>query len=190
MDEKKFDPKKLQKLNDPKRLLDIPPDYIWEKLHIGNKDVFVEIGAGTAFFSVAFLQKFKPSKLYACDLSEVMIGWVKENISPNYPGIIPVKTEEHTVPLDDEIADLVFMINLHHELEDPSRSLKEAHRLLKPDGTIFVADWKKKDMPEGPPTKMRCLPEEVKAQMVNAGFTGVDIDNALQKHFLVVGKRG
>ena len=189
MDEKKFDPGKLRKLNDPRRLSDIPPDYIWEKLHMKKSGVFVELGAGTAFFSVAFFQKFEPSILYACDVSEVMLKWVKENVTSKYPNIIPIKTEEHTVPLDDGIADLVFMINLHHELENPSLTLEEAYRLLKPDGKIFVVDWKKKDMPEGPPLKIRCLPEKVKEQMVNAGFKDVAIHNELQKHFLVVGKR-
>jgi len=189
MNEKKFDPKKLQKLNDPQRLMDIPPDYVWEKLHIEKSGIFVEIGAGTAFFSVAFLQKFEHSTLYACDLSEVMINWVKDNVCTKYPNIIPVKTEEHTVPLDDGIADLVFMINLHHELDNPYLSVEEAHRILKLDGKIFVVDWKKKDIPEGPPTKIRCLPEQVKEQMVNAGFIDITIYNDLQKHFLVVGEK-
>jgi ubiquinone/menaquinone biosynthesis C-methylase UbiE len=189
MNEKKFDPKKLKKLNDSKRLVDIPPDYIWERLHMENTGVFVEIGAGTAFFSVAFLQKFEPSTLYACDLSELMIDWVKKNVSSKYPNIIPVKTEEHTVPLDDGIADLVFMINLHHELEEPYLSVVEAYRILKPNGKMFVVDWKKEDMPDGPPTNIRCLPEKVKEQMVSAGFKDVDIYNELQKHYLVVGRR-
>jgi len=190
MDEKKFDPKKLQKLNNPQRLLDIPPDYILEKLHIENPGVFVEIGAGTAFFSLAFFQKFKPATLYACDVSDVMLNWIKENVSSKYPDIIPVKSEESTVPLDDGIADLVFMINLHHELENPSLSVGEAYRILKPEGKIFIVDWKKKDMPEGPPEKIRCLPETVEEQMVKAGFMDVAIYNELQKHFLVVGEKG
>ena len=95
-----------------------------------------------------------------------MIKWMNENVSPKYPNIIPVKTEEHTVPLDDGIADLVFMINLHHELDNPSLTLEEANRILKPDGKIFVVDWKKKDMPEGPPVEIRCLPEQIKEQLL------------------------
>jgi len=187
MDEKKFDLKKLQKLNNPQRLIDIPPDYVWGKLNIEEPGVFVDIGTGTAFFSVAFLQKSKSSTIYACDSSEVMINWVKENIFPEYPNIIPVKTEEYSVPLDDGVADLVFMINLHHELDNPTLTLEECNRILKPDGKIFVVDWKKQDMPEGPPAKIRFLPEQVKEQLVNTGFKQVEIYNELQNHFLVVG---
>jgi len=190
VDEKKFDPKKLKKLNNPERLMDIPPDYICEKLNIDNPDVIVEIGAGTAFFSIAFFRKYNPLKLYACDLSRIMINWIKENVSVRYKDIIPVETEEYKVPLDDSIADLVFMINLHHELENPSLSLEEAFRILKPEGKIFVVDWKKKDMKEGPPSRIRCLPEKVQDQMENAGFTDVKIYMKLHKHFLVTGKKG
>ena len=189
MNEKTFDPKKLQKLNNPQRLKDIPPDYVWDKLNIEKADVLVEIGAGTAFFSIAFLQHARPSKIYACDVSEVMIHWMKENVVSKYPNIVPVKNEEHAVPLDDAIADVVFMIHLHHELDNPTRIVEEAYRILKPGGNIFIVDWKKVDMAEGPPTRIRCLPEQVKEQLVDSGFKHVNIFSELPKHFLLVGKK-
>ena len=189
MEEKKFDPKKLQKLNNPQRLKDIPPDYVWDKLNIEKADVLVEIGAGTAFFCIAFLQHAKPSKVYACDISEVMTNWVKENVVPKFPEITSVKTEEYSIPLDDEIADVVFMINLHHELDNPSLTIEEAYRILKPNGNIFVVDWKKKDMEDGPPVQIRCVPERVKEQLVISGFKEVNVFNELPKHFLLVGEK-
>ncbi len=189
MSEKKFDPKKLEKLNNPQRLKDIPPDYVWEKLSMEKADVLVEIGAGTAFFSIAFLQHANHSKIYACDMSEIMINWVKENVVQKFPNIIPLKTEEHSIPLDDEIADLVFMINLHHELDNPILTIKEAYRILKPSGNIFIVDWKKKNMAEGPPTQIKYLPEQVKEQLVNSEFIHVNIFSELEKHFLLVGQK-
>ncbi len=190
MNVKKFDPKKLNRLNNPQRLKDIPPDYVWDKLGIENADVLVEIGAGTAFFSIAFLQYAKPSKIYACDISEIMIDWIKANVVPRYPNIIPVKTEEDSIPLGDEVADLVFMINLHHEIDSPDLILKESYRILKPKGNIFIVDWKKKDMDEGPPIQIRCLPGQVKRQMTNSGFRHIEIVNELPRHFLIIGEKG
>ena len=190
MDKKKFDPKKLEKLNNPKRLKDIPPDYVLDKLSMEKANIVVEIGAGTAFFSIAFLQYVNPSKIYACDVSEVMINWIKENVVQNFPNITPVKTEENSIPLDDGIADLVFMINLHHELDNPTLIVKEAYRILKSSGKIFIVDWEKKNMAEGPPAQIRCLPEQVKEQLVTSGFINVNIFNGLPKHFLLVGQKG
>jgi hypothetical protein len=60
---------------------------------------------------------------------------------------------------------------------------------LKPGGEIFIVDWKKKEMPEGPPEKIRCLPEKVKKELLKSGFSSVYIYNELPKHFLVVGKK-
>ena len=189
MSDKKFDPKKLHKLNDPQRLIDIPPAFVCGQLSVQNPDVLVEIGAGTAFFSLAFHQQLKASTTYACDLSETMIRWIKENIAPQYSEIIPVKNEESSVPLNDEIADLVFMINLHHELEDPSLVMQEAFRLLRPEGEVFIIDWKKEDMPQGPPVEIRCLPEQIELQLAKSGFLTIRSSNKMAKHFIVVGKK-
>lgn len=148
MTEIKFDPKKLKKLNDPKRLEDIPPGLIQKKMNLEHPEVMVDLGAGPAFFSKAFLGQFTPSTIYACDLSEVMISWIREEVSPEHPAIIPVKSGEASVPLGSGIADMVFMIALHHELENPLQSLEESFRLLKPGGQILIVDWLKKDRPD------------------------------------------
>jgi len=189
MNEKKFDPKKLHKLNNPARLLDIPIEYIWSKINIAGPDVFVDIGAGTGFFSVPFLPYIKNGKIIACDTSDIMIEWMKTNISPRYPNIIPLAMEESTVPLQDGIADLVYMINLHHELDNPQAILEESFRILKNNGKIFVADWKKEDMSEGPPQHIRYFPEQVQDQLVNAAFENVQVFNEMPKHFLVVAEK-
>jgi SAM-dependent methyltransferase len=189
MSDKKFDPKKLQKLNNPKRLEDIPPGCIQAALTHPNPSTLVDIGAGTAFFSIALLRQFKASRVYACDVSGVMLDWIRDNVTPDYPAVVPVQTTEHTVPLGDGIADLVFMINLHHELESPSRVVDEAARLLKPGGQVVVVDWKKEEMPEGPPREIRCEPGQVREQLLNAGFTRVTAHGDLKKHFMVVGTK-
>lgn len=186
---KKFDHKKLHKLNNPDRLLDIPPGYIWNKINLVKPDVLVDIGAGTGFFSVHFLNYAQNGKIFACDTSDIMIQWMKKNVCPQYPNIIPLKMEESAIPLEEGIADLVYMINLHHELDNPEAILEEAFRVLKKKGTIFIVDWKKEDMSAGPPTHIRYLPEQVRDQLVNAEFKNVTIFSEMLKHFLVVAEK-
>lgn len=189
MDDKKFDPKNLAKLNNPKRLKDIPPDYIAAKLAMARPEVLVEIGAGTGFFTIALQHHFKPSKIYACDISATMIDWMTSNVSPLHPTILPVKCAERAIPLDDEIADLLYMINLHHELDEPAATIAESYRLVKPGGALLIIDWKKKAMAEGPPEEIRCHPEAVAEQLTQAGFSDIALFDELPKHFMVVGKK-
>jgi len=189
MSEKKFDPKKLKILNNPQRLFDIPPDTIWARLNMEQADTIVDIGAGTGFFSVPFLDYTADGTIFACDTSDIMLDWMKDNVCPTHPSVIPVKVDEIAVPLEDGLADLVFMINLHHELEFPDATLKESLRLLKNKGKFFIVDWKKEEMSEGPPLHLRCSVELIKEQMTDANFDNIRIYNDLPKHSLIIAEK-
>ena len=193
MTDKKFNPKKLDKLNNPERIKIESPDYIWEKLDLENPKVLIDIGAGTGFFSRQFFDKMttrkEKEKVYACDISPIMINWMKDNILEDYPNIFPILMEETIVPLGDNLADLVYMMNLHHELDNADKILKESLRLLKTGGKIFITDWKKEDMPQGPPIGIRCLPEDVSKELQNAGFKDIMIHNGMPNQFFIVAEK-
>jgi len=184
----RFDPKKLEKLNNPERLKDIPPEYIWRNLELHKVETLVDIGAGTGFFSLPFLELSGAKKVYACDISEEMINYLGESIIPDHPNIIPVRMSTESIPLETSSADLVFMITLHHELDNPAKNLLEARRLLKEGGKIFIVDWKKIEMKQGPPFGIRCRTEDVVKELQGAGFRNISIDESLEKFFLIIGE--
>ena len=187
---KKFDPKKLAKLNDPKRLEYLNADIIWEKADLKNPSVLIDIGAGTGFFALLFSEKMKKGKVYACDISDEMLSWMEDNLPSESKGrVIPVKMEESSVPLPDAMADLVYMINLHHEFEEPLRILEEALRLLTRGGKLLILDWKKEQTPEGPPLEIRVTEEAIESQMRKAGFRGIIKYAVLPYHYFLVGEK-
>ncbi|MGA7277901.1 MAG: class I SAM-dependent methyltransferase [Desulfocapsaceae bacterium] len=185
----KFDPKNLKKLNNPIRLLDIPPEYVQMRLKQEKAEVMIDIGAGTGFFSIAMLKQFRSKRIYACDMSQIMLDWITENVTTYYTQILPVLSGEEDIPPDSDIADVVFMINLHHELDYPERTVKKSYRLLKPNGKIFIVDWKKKQMEGGPPEEIRCHPEQVQDQLVACGYREAETHLGLSKQFLVTGQK-
>jgi ubiquinone/menaquinone biosynthesis C-methylase UbiE len=190
MEEKKFDPAKLQKLNDPKRLEYLKPDLIWETLSLSDPHVLVDIGAGTGFFALRFAKKMAGGTVYACDISDIMISWMKENVLPGTgDAVVPVKMEESRVPLPNGIADLVYMINLHHELEEPEEVISEARRMLREGGMIAIIDWKKEETPEGPPLSIRVSEEDIGKQVAEGGFSDVTVHPVLKFHSFVTGKK-
>ena len=191
IDSRKFDPKELAKLNDPKRLEYLDPDIIWDKAALDNPEVLVDIGAGTGFFALLFSKKIKNGKVYACDISDEMLSWMHDNLPMESKGIVvPLKMEENSVPLPAGTADLVYMINLHHEFEEPLRILKEARRLLKEGGKLMIIDWKKGETPEGPPLHLRVTAETIEFQMRESGFSNVKKYAVLPYHnFLVAEKQ-
>lgn len=188
MHDHKFNPEFLHKLNNPDRLKDLPPDILFSQFKSMKPEIILDIGAGTGFFSVQLAKYFPPAKVFACDISHEMIAWMNENICSDHDQISTHLMTENHIPFDDSVADLLVMINLHHELDDPDMMLKECHRVLKPGGHILIADWKKDEMPMGPPTEIRCKTEDVEIQLRNAGFENITVNMMLEKHFVIIGE--
>jgi len=190
MNHKKFDPAKLARLNNPQRLERENPDLVWQTLKLLSPRLLVEIGAGTGFIALQFLRHLPVGSICACDISETMLDWLAENLPEEARGrVVPMKMTENEVPLAGGIADLVYMVNLHHELEDPPTIVAEAQRLLRPGGKVAVVDWKKTPTPEGPPPEIRTTAEEIVAQMEKAGFVRIVVHPLLEHHHLVIGEK-
>ncbi|NQU64022.1 MAG: class I SAM-dependent methyltransferase [SAR324 cluster bacterium] len=174
MTDKKFNPKHIEKLNNPGRKEIHNPALIWETLGLKDPQVLVDVGAGTGFFALPFADKMPKGIVYACDSSDTMMDWLKENLPREYDGrVIPLKTEENSIGLDDQIADLVFMMMLHHELDSPLQMLQEVKRLLKPGGKVMIVDWAKKEIPFGPPMEIRVAAEIIQKQLLQTGFNNI-----------------
>jgi len=174
----KFNIEKLERLNDPGRFETLPPDVFWQALGApSGACALVEIGAGTGVFAAAFAAIAPQAVVYAADTVQEMLDWMRAN-RPEVADrrIVPVKAEETRVPLDDGIADAVYMINLHHELADAAATYADALRLLEPGGRLLVVDWADCDTPKGPPRDVRVSASALTRFLENAGFTCVAVD--------------
>lgn len=188
----KFDLAKLERLNDPGRFETLPPDVFWQALGAPEGEaMLVEIGAGTGLFAAAFAERNPEVVIYAADTADEMLEWMRLN-RPEVADerIVPVKASETGLPLPDEMADAVYMVNLHHELAQPQSSYAEALRLLKPRGRLLVVDWAKRETPKGPPQEVRAEPAEVAGMLAEAGFEGVETDaERLPWHWMVTARK-
>ncbi len=183
---KQFNPAKLEKLNNPARLEMIDPLYIWERLKMKHHDIKVEIGAGTGLFSRAFQKLSGKGKTMALDISPEMVAYMEEHGTVDGTAIQPILVSDGRLPLEDGSADLVYMITVHHELDDPDGMLREAHRILRKGGRLFIVDWNGNNLAMGPSAAIRCAPEQVASQLEKAGFSNVTIDPGFENFFLVL----
>ncbi len=186
----KFDPAKLQKLNDPGRLDTLKPDVMWNALGLGDPRTLVEIGAGTGVFAAEFARRAPHAVVYAADTAHEMVDWMRENRPEVAAGrVVPLRSGEDTLPLESGIADAVYMVNLHHELAAPDAIYAEAFRLLRPSGRVLVVDWAPVDTPKGPPAAVRVPATVLVDFLLRAGFSGVEVHSGLPWHSIVTGSR-
>lgn len=187
----KFDSSKIARLDDPARFETMNPRLMWEALGDPSPSVVVEIGAGTGLFSAAFAELAPASTVFATDIEPLMLEWMRAHRPEVESGrMVPIQSEEARVPLGDRSAQLVAMLNLHHELAEPHALYTEALRILERGGQILVVDWAPIDSPKGPPLAVRADADGVADMLVAVGFKATAVHaGVLPWHWLVTAVR-
>ena len=91
-------------------LSDLPTDVcermkaIVSAAEIAEGEDVLDVGAGTGAL-IPDIRKFKPGRVYACDLSGKML----EHLQGRYPGVECYQCDIRDLSLDDASVDVVFM---------------------------------------------------------------------------------
>jgi ubiquinone/menaquinone biosynthesis C-methylase UbiE len=98
-------------------------------------DTILEIGAGQGWSSCILKKKYKNKQFFCSDLSEYAIASVKyweELFKVKLDKCIACKS--YDIPLDNSSVDIIFCFGAFHHFRDYQNTLKEAYRILKPNG--------------------------------------------------------
>lgn len=79
--------------------------------------------------------------------------------------------------------DTALLINVLFQTKDRASIFREAKRLLKPDGTLLVVDWKLTATPFGPKPWQRIAPETIQAFAAAAGLRLRETFDAGRYHY-------
>jgi SAM-dependent methyltransferase len=186
----KFDVSKLDRLNDESRFEYLDPAVLWQAAGVPDAETIVDVGAGTGVFARRFAEFAPTADVYAADTSQVMVRWMIEH-QPAEPcdRVRPVQASETSVPLGTGEADLVVMINVHHELADPRESYREALRLLRIGGGLLIADWRPGDTTQGPSQECRASAEQIIEVLEIVGFDQIALHPDLPHHSLITARK-
>ncbi len=190
MENRKFNPELRKMLNDPNRLKKLDPRKIWDFINYKRPGKIIDIGAGTAFITTALANLVPKAHIDAFDIEPIMVEEMRSSL-PENSQITPHLMEENQLPLSDEYADVVWMINLFHELKKPSLLLKEIKRVLKPNGKLLIIDWAKKQeaCESGPPLDHRIDEASMTSLVVDADFSNIKTTEEFTDHLGVLGTK-
>jgi len=176
MNDKRFDASKANRLDDPARLIWLPPAEVIGALAVQTVDAIADIGAGTGYFSLPLAQATgEGGRVYAVDAQADMLTLLQKKLNAGaISNIDLVRAEAEATGLPDASCHLVFLANVWHEFADRGAVLHEAKRILKPGGKIAVLDWRPDVAPPpGPPIDHRLSVSSAEDSLPTAGFAQI-----------------
>ena len=115
-------------------------DEIYEKkLSLDNKHI-LELGCGKAYLTRKIATTGVGRKILAMEVDKIQH---EKNLQINdLPNVTFKMAGGESIPVEDESIDVVFMFkSLHHvSLDKMDDTLKEIHRVLKPDGLAYISE--------------------------------------------------
>jgi ubiquinone/menaquinone biosynthesis C-methylase UbiE/DNA-binding transcriptional ArsR family regulator len=107
----------------------------------------VDLGTGTG--RVLELLAPQAAQLYGVDSSRDMLAIARSNLERQNLRHAQLRHADiFALPLADSVADVVTIHQVLHFLDEPQKALLEAHRILKPEGTLLIVDFAPHDLEE------------------------------------------
>jgi ubiquinone/menaquinone biosynthesis C-methylase UbiE len=173
--------------NDPARRQWQDPEAILTGIGLKPGMTFADIGCGAGFFALPAAQIVgKSGKVYGVDGNPDFITALEEQAEMEGLGNLALTagTAEEYVP-GEKCADFVFYGIALHDFHDPAKVLANAKRILKPGGKLIDLDWKKEDLPVGPPSRIKFDPAYAAKLIREAGFMVLSIEASGLYHYLI-----
>lgn len=116
------------------------PSSILNDLGIKTGDTVIDYGCGPGrYIKKASQLVGQEGKVYAVDIHHLAVAAVQEMIRRDQLGnVAALQAAEYSVPLPDQTADLVYVFDMFHMVNDTGLFLREIHRLTKPGGNMFI----------------------------------------------------
>lgn len=111
--------------------------------NLSNLGEVLELGCGTGCFTEAIAKN--SNQVFATDLSDELLENAKKRLS-SVKHITFQKENCYSTSFKSEKFDTVFMANLIHVVEDPSKVLQECFRVLKDNGLLIITSFTSHEM--------------------------------------------
>lgn len=170
----KFDPQKIEKLEDSKRLKIFDPESLFRKFQLNNLKYILDFGVGSGFYLPYLSKILSPNgKIYALDIQKELLDYAKDkckklNLTEKVDFLL-VK-EKDPLPFGENFFDFIYLAFTLHELEDPIFTLQEIKRVLREGGKLLIIDWNKEQRDMGPPPSEVFSYEEIENFLKSLDF--------------------
>ena len=125
----------------PWRHVVLSPRKLVARLGLTNTSHVLEVGAGSGFYSVEVARKLSAGQLELTDLQPEMLRKAQRKLqNKGLASVGYTLSDAGSLPFKEASFDTLFLVAVLGEVSQQKAFLKEAHRVLKPGGTLSISE--------------------------------------------------
>ena len=162
----------IKVLDSPERVAGLRIGEIVAALHVQPGNVVADLGAGSGIFTVVLARAGGArGKVYAVDIDQKLLDYIAGKVKREGLGNVRTVLGQFADPLlPSADADVAFMHDVLHHIEDKAVYLKQLVRYMAPSGRIAIVEPDARKGPHADDPKLQVTKEELDGWMSNAGF--------------------
>lgn len=109
---------------------------------INRGSIVVDYGCGPGRYLQKASELVGPKgRVYAVDINKIAIDIVRKKIRKySLDNVVPVLLGDGVQAIGDHCADVVYALDMFHQVDDSAGFLDEIHRIVKTNGVLFLED--------------------------------------------------
>ncbi len=147
------------------------PEALIEALSLARDGVVVDLGAGSGYFAFRFAAALPEGSVEALDVSPEMVRHVHHRMMTEGTPNLRAGIVDKTAPKFRADADLVFVCDVLHHVEDPAAWLRGVADQMKAGARLGLVEFKAGQLPEGPPEALKIPKARLLELVAEAGLT-------------------
>lgn len=171
----------------------LKPEDAIESWDIRPGDKIADFGCGSGFFAIPMAQRVGThGTIYAIDVRQEALDATRTKMKlfrlVNIDLIRANLELPHSTGLKDECVDKAVITNILFQVDDKSAVLREAFRIVRPDGSLLIIEWNA-DSSGGPILPAKIGRKEVEKICADAGFSVYKDFYAGSHHYGIIFKK-
>ena len=176
----------VERFENPERDEWQKPEAVIGALDLKGNEIVVDIGSATGYFPVRFAKALAKGRVYGVDIEEGMVAYLNERAKREGLGNLTSIVAEPDDPKIPEPADIIFICNTYHHIEDRKSYFARLRKDFRPDGRLAIVDFVKGDIPVGPPDRMKLHAHQVTSELAGAGYRLVQHSEILPYQYFLI----
>jgi len=133
-------------LERPEREIEEQPSKLIKALKLRGDEVIADIGAGSGYFTFRFAVKVPKGKVLAVEIQPEMLEILDQRKKAgNVKNVELILGTEKDPKLGESRIDLIVMVDVYHEFNQPFEMVEAMVRSLKPGGRIAFVEYRMED---------------------------------------------